>query len=57
MVRHYSPHSFPGHLQTNSDYLPQSDNQGSIPGQNEMEFNGLPLQMLFNNTNEEMEYN
>ncbi len=57
MVRYYPPHSFPGHIKTNTNNPPQADNQGSIPGQNEMEFNVTTLQMLFNNTNEEMEYN
>ena len=57
MVRHYPPHSFPGHHETNTNYPPQADNQGGISAQNEMAFNVTLLQMLYNNTGEEMEYN
>jgi len=57
VVRHYPPHSYPGNIKTNDNYPPQADNQGGIAGQNEMEFNNTTLQMLYNNTNEEMEYN
>lgn len=57
MVRHFPPHSFAGNHKTNTNYPPQADNQGSISGQNEMEFNVTTLQMLYNNTHEEMEYN
>ena len=57
MVRAYFPHSFPGNLSANHNYHPQADNQGSIPGQNEMQYNLTGIEMLFNNTNEEMEYN
>ena len=57
MVRAFFPHSFSGNLNTNSNYTPQADNQGSIPAQNEMKYNVTDLQMLFNNTGQEMEYN
>lgn len=57
MVRVYFPHTSPGTLKTNTNYPPQADNQGGISGQGEMEFNVTGIQMLFNNTNEEMEYN
>lgn len=57
MVRHFPPHSFPGHHKTNTNYPPMADNQGSLSGQNEMKYNVTDLEMLYNNTNEEMEYN
>jgi len=57
VVRHFPPHSFPGNIKINDNYPPQADNQGSIAGQGEMEFNLTGIQMLYNNTNEEMEYN
>lgn len=57
MVRAFFPHTFPGNQRVNTNYPPQADNQGSIPGQNEMKYNVTDLEMLYNNTNEEMEYN
>lgn len=57
MVRHYPPHTHADSIKANTNYAPQADNEGSIPGQNEMDFNVTSFQMLFNVTGEEMEYN
>ena len=58
MVRAFVPQAFHGDILYNTNYPPQSSNEGgSAPPQNKMLFNVTFEVMLFNNTGEEMEYN
>lgn len=58
MVRAFIPQSFHGDILYNTNFPPQSDNEGgSVPPQNKMIFNVTNEKMLFNNTAEEMDYN
>ena len=58
MVRQYPPQAFHGDVSYNTNYPPQSDNEGgSVPPTNKMIFNVTFERMTFNNTGEEMEYN
>ena len=59
MVRAYFPQNSPGNINVNTNYPPQSDNQGgpTPPSGEKMLFNVTAEDMLFNNTAEEMEFN
>jgi hypothetical protein len=58
LVRAFPPQAFHGDIPYNTNYPPQSDNEGgSNPPTGKMIFNNTGEIMLFNNTNEEMEYN
>ncbi len=58
MVRAFIPQSFHGDILYNTNFPPQSDNEGgSTPPQDNMIFNNTGEIMLFNNTAEIMEYN
>lgn len=58
MVRAYPPQAFHGDIMYNTNFPPQSANEGgSTPVEDHMLFNVTFEQMLFNNTNEEMEFN
>lgn len=59
MVRAYPPQAFHGDVMYNTNYPPQSNNEGgsSPPSQNHMIFNNTGENMLYNNTVEIMEYN
>jgi len=58
VVRAFIPQAFHGDVQYYTNFPPQSDNEGgSVPPQDKMLFNNTGEVMLFNITNEEMEYN
>ena len=60
MVRAYPPHAFHGSVAYNTNYPPQSDNEGGggspIPP-DAMRFNNTNQPMLFNNDLTFMEFN
>jgi len=58
VVRAFIPQSFHGDVSYQTNFPPQSDNEGgSVPPQNNMIFNGTGEIMIFNGTGEIMEYN
>ena len=57
MVRAFPPQAFHGDVPYNTNFAPQSDNEGGSVAILDMEFNNTGETMLFNNTAEMMEYN